>query len=44
MTRLALPGPAQTLIADRAVETVLGVLVGFGVILIDAGLRRPGRV
>lgn len=43
MTRLALPAPAQTLIADRAVETVLGVLVGFGVILIDAGLRRPAR-
>lgn len=40
MTRLALPGPAQTLIADRAVETVLGVLVGFAVVLIDAALRR----
>ncbi|MDR6623170.1 FUSC family protein [Sinomonas atrocyanea] len=43
MTRLALPGPAQALIADRAVETVLGVLVGFAVVLIDAGLPRRVR-
>jgi hypothetical protein len=41
MTRLALPGPAQALITDRAVETVLGVLVGFAVVLVDA--RMQGR-
>ncbi|NUP73215.1 MAG: FUSC family protein [Sinomonas sp.] len=42
MTRLALPGSAESMITDRAIETVLGVLVGFAVVLLDARLvRRP---
>ncbi|MCH6471637.1 FUSC family protein [Sinomonas terrae] len=39
MTRLALPGTAQAMITDRAVETVLGVLIGFAVVLVDARVR-----
>lgn len=39
MTRLAQPASAQAMITDRAVETILGVLVGFAVVLAGAGLR-----
>jgi hypothetical protein len=43
MTRLALPGTAQAMITDRAVETVLGVLVGFAVVLAEARVLRRVR-
>lgn len=43
MTRLALPGTAQAMITDRAVETVLGVMVGFAVVVFDARLVRGRR-
>ncbi|WP_156144227.1 FUSC family protein [Sinomonas humi] len=43
MTRLALPAPAGSMIIDRAIETVLGVLVGFAVVLLGRTRQRTAR-
>lgn len=44
MTQIATPHPVPELLASRAVETVIGVLIGLGVVLV--GFRRgtsPGQ-
>ncbi|WP_138444050.1 FUSC family protein [Sinomonas susongensis] len=42
MTWLAMPGSPRAMITDRAVETILGVLVGFTVVLAGAISRDGG--